>query len=334
MTLMMPKAGAAAAEPLDAVAAAARGERARWAERRRGIERGRRSIGPDGPRSRWPNRLFGHAIRVFDWGMRGLGLHARGQRNALDPQLLEFELFFPHLPAAFDGYRILHVSDTHFDFLPALAGSARRLLAGVQVDLLVVTGDVQGDPRAPLERSVAPLAEILAAVEVRDRRLAVLGNHDPADIVTALEAFGLEVLINQSTALERQGERVAITGLDDVHSHYTEAARQALLTGAGDFRILLVHSAEMADHAAAAGYALYLCGHTHGGQVCLPGGRPIVTMLRRCRHGASGLWREGAMVGYTSRGLGTGAAALRYNCRGDAAVITLRRSTGAGTARR
>ena len=81
--------------------------------------------------------------------------------------------------------------------------------------------------------------------------------------------------------------------------------------------------------AAAAGCALYLCGHTHGGQICLPGGRPILTHLTRCRHLASGRWQCGAMTGYTNRGIGVSGPPLRFNCSGEAAVITLRRSTPA-----
>jgi predicted MPP superfamily phosphohydrolase len=82
----------------------------------------------------------------------------------------------------------------------------------------------------------------------------------------------------------------------------------------------------MADHAAAAGYALYLCGHTHGGQICLPGGRIVFSQLVRCRHAASGLWHEGNMVGYTTTGLGVSPPTVRFNVRGEAALITLRRS--------
>ena len=81
-----------------------------------------------------------------------------------------------------------------------------------------------------------------------------------------------------------------------------------------------------ADHASAVGCALYLCGHTHGGQICLPGGRPVFTQLVRCRHGASGVWRQADMVGHTSTGLGVSPPILRFNCRGGAAVITLRRT--------
>ncbi len=87
-----------------------------------------------------------------------------------------------------------------------------------------------------------------------------------------------------------------------------------------------MHSAEVADDADEAGYALYLCGHTHGGQISLPGGRPLVTHLKRCRHAASGLWRQGRMTGYTSRGVGVSDLPLRFNTRGEVVVITLRRS--------
>jgi predicted MPP superfamily phosphohydrolase len=185
---------------------------------------------------------------------------------------------------------------------------------------------VLGDYHAPVERAAALLDVALAGVRVTGRRLAILGNHDPATMANELARRGFEVLLNRSTVIERSGARLGITGLDDVHYFYTEAARRALEAEAAnpDCRIALVHSAEVADWASAAGYALYLAGHTHGGQICLPGGRPVVANLRRCRHGATGLWRDGGMVGYTSSGLGVAYPPVRYNCRGEAAVITLR----------
>src|SRR5207248_5519488 len=140
--------------------------------------------------------------------------------------------------------------------------------------------------------------------------------------------MGFDVLLNRSLVLEHAGERLHVTGLDDVNCFYTEAALAALRARPDNdgFRIALVHSAEMADHAAAAGCALYLCGHTHGGQICLPGGRPIITHLLRCRHASIGLWREGNMTGYTSRGLGVGDVPLRFNSRGEICIITLRQA--------
>ena len=248
-----------------------------------------------------------------------------GRRNALDLELERFDLGLEGLPPAFEGYRILHLSDTHLDNLPAVAEVARPLLDGIDVDLLALTGDVHGYAHNPLSRSVGPLARVLSGVTVRERRLAVLGNHDPVEMVDALAELGFETLVNRSVTLTRGGDSVRITGIDDVHSFYAPAALAALEEKADDFKIALVHSGEMADHAARAGFALYLCGHTHAGQIALPNGRPVFTQLVRCRHAATGLWHDGKMIGYTSSGLGVSPPAVRFNTRGGAAVITLRR---------
>lgn len=305
--------------------ASTRAAREEWAAARQRILDGGHWMAPDGPHPRWRGALFGMAAILFAGGMRLCGLYPRGRRNALAPVLVQFELSFPALPAAFDGYRILHLTDTHLDLLPELGAIASGMLEGVEVDLLAFTGDVLADWDASPEMATGPLAEIIAGVRVRDRRLAILGNHDTTATADALEALGFEMLLNCSTAIERRGERIAVTGLDDVHHFYTPAAQQALQGGEAGFRIALVHSPEMADHAGAAGIDLYLCGHTHGGQVCLPGGRAPVTRLKRCRHAARGLWREGEMVGYTSRGLGVSGRPLRFNCPGEMTIITLRR---------
>ena len=301
---------------------------AEWAARRRAIERGRYWVGPNGPRSRWRKAFTGRLLVLFGLGLRLCGLHGRGRRNALDVRRVELDVSVPDLPAAFDGYRILHVSDSHLDHLPELAEVARAILRDVEVDLLAVTGDIHGDHRNPIEQSTRLLAEALADVRVRGPRLAVLGNHDSADMASMLERVGFDVLINRSIVLQRAGAQLRVTGLDDVHQFYTEAAPAAFDRHDGECRIALVHSAELADVADRAGYALYLCGHTHGGQICLPGGKPIVTQLTRCRHAAVGSWRQGQMAGYTNSGLGVAPPTVRFNSRGEVAVITLRRGNG------
>src|SRR5262245_4707267 len=304
-------------------------ERQLWAANRRRLETGPYCASPKGPRSWFRKRLSHAALALFGALLRPTPFFRRGRRNALALKLVELELGFPHLPRAFDGYRILHLSDTHLDHFPDLAPVARRLLAGLEVDMLALTGDVQGRYHAPVDRSTALLAQVLADVRVRGPRFAVLGNHDPIAMADILEAQGYEVLINRSAAVERDGQRLHFTGVDDVNCFFTEVARRALLAPASEpaaFRIALVHSAELADFAAGAGYALYLCGHTHGGQICLPGGRPIVTHLTRCRRAARGLWQWDSMTGYTSCGLGVSGPPVRFNCPGEATVITLRRS--------
>lgn len=295
-----------------------------WVANRREIEGSRYWISPRGRRTRWRRNLFIRLLDLLGFVLRLTPLDARGRRNALAVRRVELELSVPGLPPAFHGYRLLHLSDTHLDVFPEIAEAASRLLDGVEVDLLVVTGDVHGAPQAPIEQSAALLMQALRGVRVHGPRLAVLGNHDAIDMVHALERVGFQVLINRSVAIERDGERLTVTGLDDVHSFYSDAAHAALREPGEPCRLALVHSAEMADLAAEAGYALYLAGHTHGGQICLPGGRPLITQLTCCRHGAAGLWRQGAMIGYTSCGLGVSPPAVRFNCRGEVTVITLR----------
>ena len=281
-------------------------------------------FGPDGIRSSWRSGVFSVGLKIFDQGARWARLHHRGRRNALDIQLVDRSVWLPDLPPAFDGYRILHLSDTHLDCLPELARVAARLLDGVEVDLLALTGDIHGHHRSPLAASTGPLAEVIGAVRVKDRRLAVLGNHDPADMAEALEELGFMVLINQSTMLSRQGQNIVVTGLDDVHRFYTPDALRALSQspgGSASRSSIRPKSPIMRRRRD----MLYLCGHTHGGQICLPGGRPIVTHLRRCRHAGVGAWSSGRMLGYTSRGLGVGDVPLRFNSRGEVSIITLRR---------
>jgi predicted MPP superfamily phosphohydrolase len=302
-----------------------------WAASRRGIEQSRYWISPVGRRSRWRKAVFNRLLAILTLALRLTPLHARGRRNALDLKRVEIEVALSGLPPSFDGYRILQISDTHLDALPELVDSARRVLKGLEVDLLAVTGDVYGSPPASIAYSVELLMQALQDVRVHGPRLAVLGNHDSVEMANLLEEEGFDVLVNRSRVLERGGERLRVTGLDDVHNFYTDAARAAFddhdgKDDRGECRIALVHSAEMADFADQAGYVLYLSGHTHGGQICLPGGRPLITQLARCKHAAVGLWRQGRMTGYTSAGLGVSEPSVRFNCRGEVTIFTLRRA--------
>src|SRR5262245_47363702 len=222
-------------------------ERQLWAENRRRLETGPYCTSPKGPRRWFRKRLSHAALALFGALLRPTPLDRRGRRNALALRLVELELGFPHLPPAFDGYRILHLSDTHLDHFPELAPVARRLLSGLQVDMLAVTGDVQGRYHAPVDRPTTLLAYVLDGVRVLGSRVAVLGNHDPVAMADALEGQGYEVLINRSLVVERGGERLHLTGVDDVNTFFTESAPAALMTPLTDpraFRVALVHSAE------------------------------------------------------------------------------------------
>jgi predicted MPP superfamily phosphohydrolase len=309
-------------------------KQARWLARRELLEANPvlRSS-PDGVRLRLTMPLVHACIDAFALAMRLSGLHARGVANTLSVDLRELEFAFSDLPPAFDGYTILHLTDPHFDAHPALADSILAAVEGQSVDLMAMTGDyVVADSGSP-EPSAAPLARLLAAVTARDGVVATLGNHDTAAAVPMMQALGVRVLIDESVAIERGDQALVLTGTDDVHRYWSPdatAAIQAFAPSAGRFGIALVHSPELAPEAAAAGHSLYLCGHTHAGQIALPGGIPILTHDQR-RHGqvprrlAQGCWHYGAMAGVTSAGAGVSCAPLRYGTRAEVLRITLRR---------
>ncbi len=271
---------------------------------------------------------FDQMAALFGLGLRMVGLQGRGVRNAHDLRLTRLEFAFETLPPQFDGFRILQLSDLHADFLPGSVAAAAALAAGEEVDLCVLTGDFKKEVFGPFEQILPTIENLLARLQSRLGVYAVLGNHDCADMVAPFEALGIEVLLNETRSLSRGGAEIHVTGTDDVHLYRSEAASAALEEAPAGFKIALIHSAEFADVAAAAGYHLYLAGHTHGGQICLPGGRPIVTQMRRHRRYAMGHWRHGAMQGYTTSGVGVSALPVRFNSRGEVVLITLRRTSG------
>jgi len=297
--------------------------RAAWLEQRRAMETSHQKATPDGPVGhRWwwvLNLLFS----IFERLLHLTGLYRRGRDNALNITIKPLSLTLPSLPREFDGYRILQISDPHLDLLPELGARMAKLVNGMAVDLLLLTGDYRDRHRDPPDAGLALLAPVLDGIQAADGRYALLGNHDPAAAVPILENMGLTVLLNQTITLARAGAEIHLTGLDDVHSFYTQAAHDALMEPHQGCRIAAVHSAEVADYAAHAGFDLYLCGHTHGGQICPPGGRPVMRHLRRCKAYDRGLWRHGGMIGYTSLGAGVASMPIRFNCPPEVVLITL-----------
>ncbi len=306
-----------------------------WRARRMALERHSQASTPDGPRRDIGRRIFSRVLRRTGRAMKGVGLHRPFARAARRLRLAEITLSFARLPPAFDGYRILHLSDPHFDGNAGLGEAAAALVRGLAVDLCAITGDFRFAHRGPFtERGVLEDVALLRdAISARDGVVATLGNHDPHELLEPLEELGVRVLVNEGMALRRAGGRLWITGTDDVYRFYTEAARAALAAFPaceGDFGIALVHSPDLAVAAAAAKYDLYLTGHTHAGQICFPWGAPVVTHLRCEKSLARGLWRVGGLIGHTSPGLGTSALPIRLFCPGEATVLTLRRdATGA-----
>lgn len=257
--------------------------------------------------------------------LRAIGLHARALENVLALGLTEVDMPVRGLPVPFEGFSILHLSDLHVDQVPGLLERAAEEVRGAAVDLVVLTGDIQSFGAPSPERCADAVAELLSGVEAQDGAVGVLGNHDGHALVEAMEQRGVRMLVNEHLVLRRGDAALQLTGLDDVHHFYTEEAERALRgRDVSLCSVAIVHSPEFADVAEAAGYSLYLSGHTHGGQICLPGGRPVFTAMDSHHQLAAGAWRWGGMSGFTSRGVGVTHRA-RFNCPPELALLRLRR---------
>src|SRR5262245_44313169 len=300
-----------------------KGRRQLWAARRAEMEAGDEKHTPFGARRRhWP--IFKRYLTLADILIRAGGLRARGRCNALDVQLIKRSLRPAGLPNAFDGYRILHITDPHFDGLPGIDERIVEIARDIALDLVVLTGDYRWRVHGAFEPVLPAFARLRAALRPRVGIYATLGNHDTVAMAAPLEQLGITLLVNETVTLTRDSAELHLTGLDDVHYYYTAMARAALREVRQGCRIALVHSPEAVHLAAAAGYALYLCGHTHGGQICLPRGQPILTHSAFYWRYAKGLWRCGEMLGYTSNGAGVSGLPVRFFSRGEVALLTLR----------
>jgi predicted MPP superfamily phosphohydrolase len=282
--------------------------------RRRKVARG---LGP------YAMERFFSVNAVIGAAVTACGLRATGLRNMLDLRVVEHHAVIPNLPTAFEGFRLLQLSGLHCDLDDRIMERIIGMMATVPHDAVVLTGDYHTKVHRPFDRSLAAMHRLIPLLH--PKRFAILGNHDPLATVAPLEEAGLPILLNEALPLEHRGDRLWICGIDDPNffrTHDLKAARARV--HAGESAILLSHSPETYREAAPLGYSLTLSGHTHGGQMCLPGGFPIYRNAPGCRREhLAGSWREGRMPGYTSRGSGTAGVAARFHCPPEITVHIL-----------
>jgi len=153
----------------------------------------------------------------------------------------------------------------------------------------------------------------------------VLGNHDSIEMVPVLEDMGILMLLNESVRIDRGGAGIHIAGIDDAHFYrMDDIGKAAADIPRGEVSILLSHTPEVFRGAADAGFDLLLSGHTHGGQICLPGGIPITLEAAMPRRFGAGAWTYRDMAGYTSVGAGSSVVPVRFNCPPEITLHHLR----------
>jgi predicted MPP superfamily phosphohydrolase len=241
------------------------------------------------------------------------GLYWRGISNAAKVEIRHNRVLVPHLPAAFDGFTILQLSDLHVDISEAAMQRAVTLLKGVSYDVCVLTGDYRGKTWGPYAATLAGMAKVRAGIT--GKIYGVLGNHDTICMVPGLEEMGIRILLNESDLIERGGQRIHLVGIDDAHFYRVDNIEKAAAGIPHDeFSILISHTPEIYRQAAHADFNVLLSGHTHGGQICLPGGFPITLDSILPRFMAAGPWKYHDMIGYTSVGAGSSVVPVRFNC--------------------
>jgi predicted MPP superfamily phosphohydrolase len=253
--------------------------------------------------------------------LRLAGLHGRGRRNVLKIRLVENPVQLANLPAGFDGYTILQISDPHLDLSTDFVDALIERVRGLDYDLCVLTGDYRYRTFGPHEPTLAAMARLRE--HLNGTVYAVLGNHDTIRMVPGMEDLGIHVLLNESVKLTRDGGTIHLAGIDDAHYYRVDNLHKA----AHDIphaacSILLSHTPEPYRNVAHADFDLMLSGHTHGGQICLPGGFPIIIDADCPRAYAAGPWRYRDLTGYTSVGAGASIVDVRLNCPPE---ITLHR---------
>jgi uncharacterized protein len=157
--------------------------------------------------------------------------------------------------------------------------------------------------------------EGLRFAELRKPLFGVLGDHDTIRMTPGLEEIGIRMLLNESVYIERDSQHIYLAGIDDAHFYGADNIEKAASEIPRDeFSILLSHTPEIYRQAAYADFNLLLSGHTHGGQICLPGRIPLTLDSVLPRHMGSGAWKYNGMIGYTSVGAGSSIVPARFNC--------------------
>ena len=259
---------------------------------------------------------------------RGEGLARRiGAHNDLyELEITKHEVAVAGLPDAFDGYRIAFLTDTHVvpfvrrEYYAAVVAHTNAF----DPDAILLGGDF-----VTWERHIPLMAEVLlTGLRARDGMFAVLGNHDiwsnGAKVRAAMEAKGVEFVVNRSIRLERGGAQLALLGIDEVYRG--EPDLEAAFAGIpGGPRLGITHHPDMIEFLDGRRIDLLLCGHTHGGQIRFPFFGPVVVPSRHEGRYAAGFHRAGEVLMYVSRGIGA-VPPVRILCRPELATFILRRA--------
>ena len=250
-------------------------------------------------------------------------------------RLKRLDVRIPDLPPSLDGFTICHMSDLHAVRFGRLETKLERILAKIDADLCVITGDIGYVPVA-----IEVLRRLCASFRPKLGTFAVAGNGDykvgvPSEIARDCAEFGIRFLFNESVLISEGGRSLHVIGVDDPHRGLDDLARaERGVTGEG-FKLLLAHSPDVLVDVTNDSADLILVGHTHGGQVRLPF---LGAFWLHCRHDlgiSRGYYPPNALSAklgrdlsrvhlYVNTGIGGSWVKTRFMCPPEVALITLR----------
>lgn len=277
--------------------------------------------------------------RRFLGGLAGVGVSALGSyewARRVEPnwtQTTWLDIPLRHLPREFDGFQIAQVSDIHIEngamkqHFPAVCERVTALGA----DCIVITGDFITYPN---NWSQDYFIRTLPLLRAREGVFGVRGNHDVVsigaqpharcDMRISMKRGGVRELFNTVHTFKREGAKLHLAGVDDPWLGEPDFPSVAKMIPRGEAAVLLAHEPDAAGiYSGDQHFGLMLSGHSHGGQVCLPGGFPVHVPPMSERF-PRGLYQTDGMWHYTNRGLGTVGLALRFCSRPEISVFTLR----------
>jgi predicted MPP superfamily phosphohydrolase len=251
------------------------------------------------------------------------------------PRIVHQDFSLSRWPERLNGFTIALLSDFHYDPYCSVhpLHATVPLVNHLHPDLIVLTGDFVSVPLLGDDAKAAfaaePCANLLRQMTAPHGLWAVMGNHDfntdPVYVTRALRSVGIQVLENQSTAIEHDGARFLLAGVNDVLSRTANLTETLRRVPAGEAVVLLAHEPDFADEASKFPIDLQLSGHSHGGQVRIPLLPPLYLPAMAKKY-VMGTYQVGPLPLYTNAGIGTVGVPVRLNCPPEITLITLKSS--------
>jgi hypothetical protein len=238
------------------------------------------------------------------------------------------DVFLKKLPSAFNGIKIAHLSDLHSVGFGRREKQVLQIIDQENPDFIFITGDINEAFSGQTSSCFSFWKELCRLAPT----YVVFGNHlykdkrfSPGQLEKMLTQAGATVLLNENIRLEKAGQFLWLVGVDDPHTRHHDLSK-ALLGVDNNFpRILLAHSPEIIDDLEENSVDLILTGHTHGGQVKIPGLRAFWTPTKYHGKYERGFFNVKGALMYVNRGIGVSKLPMRFNSRPVVVLLNLKR---------